>query len=335
MVFLLYFFAFLQTAKLYIKKISLWGIIMFVFLLINNLINSSGFNYSVLFIVVFWLVFIFFDSYFLQNIINDKIIVSLVIFVTFFSFIGFDFNVFQNYNDFEYRFHGFSGTATTFSTYILLFYVLGLYRIRNMYLKLFLFIGMGLLIFMSKTRTTLILFLLLNLFFLIKGKITAKQLNLFFILSIVVVLLIPVFSNLLGSENLNDTVVSREGKDGIDHSMVTRNYLYLLQFDALLNMNIFDVFFGKGINSSLFIEGTLEELDPHNDFFKLFYDYGLLYIISFLIFLKNKITDHYTFSIVMIYIFSFYHNMLYSSIFILFLNIDLFNLETNKLQNFK
>ncbi len=311
------FFGHIST-RLSIYKLNFVKSILFISVFLNLIVHYNNTNASTLFIFVFWSLFIFFDKPYLKDYYNPRLMIYVVFFVILYSFIGLDS---ISLNDQMLRFHGFTGTATTFSTIVLTLYVFGLYTSRNKILLISLFSLSLLLIIASQTRTSLLLFLLLNLIYFFRGFIKTKYLKIFYILSLVFVLSMPVVSAIFSANSMSE-MISR-GEDGEDASLTSRNYFYLMQFNALVNMDFADVVFGTGINKSLFIDGDLDESDPHNDFFKLVFDYGVLYLIAFFIFIRQKIVNLYTLSIVIIYFFSFYHNMMYSVFFILFVNIDI------------
>jgi hypothetical protein len=86
---------------------------------------------------------------------------------------------------------------------------------------------------------------------------------------------------------------------------------YSLKLLAAIDINSVSFIFGNGANSSLEVIGHTN-IKPHNDFLRMLYDYGILFLLLYIIFLyKIFVINRYTAYLVIIYMFSFYHNMVF------------------------
>lgn len=126
---------------------------------------------------------------------------------------------------------------------------------------------------------------------------------------------------------------------------LSRIIIWTSFFEELLKFNLIDVFFGRGVNNALVINEKkgLGEIWFHNDFLSIFYSFGIinfiLYIIFFInLFLTNKMSMNNTiirtlfFTIIFLAFFNGFY--LYYVMFPLYIFFKLISIEKTKMINF-
>lgn len=217
------------------------------------------------------------------------------------------------------RFSGFSPTPTTFTTYLLLIFVIYFFIEKSKFRLIVSFFPTFFFVFISQTRISILL-LIIVLFFRFFHDIVSNNLSKFFI--IMVLFSISLYPITASFDEYFD--FSSRYDNEIDYSKLTRLALFNNQIEALSNESLIQFLFGNGIKSGnkVGFDYLDYNIDQHNDFFILIYEYGFIFFLVFVFFLYKICNSSLTLAVMSIYLFSFYHNMIYSvySIFILFLS---------------
>lgn len=207
----------------------------------------------------------------------------------------------------DIRFSGFSPTPTTFTTYLLLVFVIYFFTETSRIKLLISVLPTLYFVLISQTRISMILLamILAIRFFHI---FVSSNLKLCFSVVLILAMSLYPISTMIG-ENVNFT---NRYENKTDYSRLTRLALFNNQLDALANENIFQLTFGNGIRSANKVGfGYLEDdIDQHNDFFTLVYEYGILFFLIFIFLLCRLCNSPFALAVLAIYFFSFYHNML-------------------------
>jgi hypothetical protein len=304
-----------------LMRLSILMIILYLFFLKLNLSKIRVFFLSILSISLFYLIplilsdpikAVFVLSFFVVLFLLDNLFEELLSSKTkktykliYYIVIGFSFLLFLFFK--WERFSGFSSSGTTYSTYVLCLFVGFLYFEKNRNILILISILTLILVVLSETRTSLILFIAI-LIIRTTSKVVSNKLNLLFYLSIISALMyypaIVYFDN-------TDLLNRYEG--GVDYSKITRISMFNNQIEALKNSDIVNFLFGNGIGENLKIGGGYANysVDQHNDFFTLLYDFGFIFFILFFFGIKKLINTPFSLSVFLVYIFSFYHNMIF------------------------
>lgn len=233
-------------------------------------------------------------------------------------------------SDFSNRFSGFSSSSTTFSIYILSFFIMFIFTNKPKYIYVHFFLTFSL-IYLSQTRSVLLILIVSFGVFLCKNYINKHLRKTSFLLIISLLLTLPIasfFSN--GFSFLN-----RYESNERDDSTYSRLFYYGNQIDALSKTTLSDFLYGHGVdeNSKVGIShNTFNNISQHNDFFVLIYDYGAIFSLVFLYIILNKVKSSFSLVMLLIYLTSFYHNMIYDYWLItLFYLSSFYNLKNKKL----
>lgn len=226
-------------------------------------------------------------------------------------------NIFFQQGD---RFVGLFSSPTTFATWIIMLFVVssdfndlraGLVR---RFLVLTSFISLLILVFLTGTRTNLLLVLFVGFYFFIGG-VKSSRLRFYFTVSAVffVFMVYPVYS--IVSVYLSGDFVAYRYDGGEDASFELRVSLFNFIFERLVEVDFYNLLFGHGLEASRYLVLSKWGVDllPHNDVLRLFYDFGIVFCLMFfglLALLSSR--GHLSFLATIIYIFSFVHNMVYS-----------------------
>ncbi|TVR77516.1 MAG: hypothetical protein EA412_10880 [Chitinophagaceae bacterium] len=288
--------------NIYYDKLSIYIILFFVFVIISGVILSS-YNPAIfiLFALVLYtvagsvwskesdLIFNSFFEYLAVILITALLILSLVT---------------------EYdRFSGFSVSATTLSIYLLIIYVVLVVDKPKIYALLF---GLPVvyLLLISQTRSALVLFLVIVLLSMGYGE--RKHMKKLFIVTVLLLSFVyPIYGALSA---LTDSGIMLRDGDLQDGSFITRYWLTMYIFEDYLQSNIFHILFGLGAEQSrsLVMDYYGYDVHVHNDFLRLLYDFGVIgSMIYIFILYKIAIKNRLTYILIIIYLFSFFHNMIY------------------------
>ena len=302
---LIVFFVAFKTKKIIISNFTLFVLMFFILASIINRSFDLYISVFFCFILIIQPLTFNLDSNKLNKIINNSLIFLIGLSLLIYLSDGYSLNQ---------RFSGFSGSGTTYSTYLLAIFTFIVFLEDKLSKKIFYSIPVIFFIIISQTRTSFLLFLGVIVLYYFRFYV-GKRLSFFFFISLIAAILYYPIIN-LASIFVNLDITGRY--DDVDYSTMTRLTYFTNQVNALINMDLLEILFGKGINESLKIgsKNSYSLIDQHNDFFTLIYDYGIIFLIVFLTFLKKQCTSVISLAIVIIYLFSFYHNMVYDILLI-------------------
>jgi len=222
--------------------------------------------------------------------------------------------------DFTSRFSGYTNSATTYSIYLLSFFVGYIFTNKNRYILLH-FLIVFFLIYISQTRSTILLLVGIYFLFTLRNYVNKHLKLISFLLLTLIMFLLPLTT--IFSENLN--LMNRYEDNSKDTSTLTRLSYFNNQVNALSEFNTRDYLFGFGIDENKKVNSeryVLVSVDQHNDFFVLLYDYGIIVLILFIYLIVIKINSTFSLAFSLVYFSSFYHNMLYDFWLIIFFHIS-------------
>ena len=166
------------------------------------------------------------------------------------------------------------------------------------------------LIYLSQTRSVLLILIVSFAIFLFRNYINKRLRKTSILLIISLLLILPIAS--IFSESFK--FLNRYESSEIDYSTYSRLFYYNNQIDALSNTSLSDFLFGNGVDENSKVGtsyNTFVNISQHNDFFVLLYDYGAIFSLVFLYILVRKVNSSYSLALLLIYLTSFYHNMIY------------------------
>jgi hypothetical protein len=293
----------------------IYPLILLLYMVSEKVVNS---NYS---ISSLYTIVVFLDIIIIKTVmhnVSSKInrnIISYTIIIMIFILI---FDLTLDYTTTSSMFHsdrykGFSISSTTFSIYLLLLIQIFISSNKFRYQGVIYIIAI-IIIFFTRTRSTIILLpvlFLINRYFRINEK-KASLIVLTILFSILLIFpSIDYFDNALGSSQLS--VFNRSDQN--DNSLSSRIFYYSTQKELILKNTVIQHLFGNGHDSSIQYFSSLKygNFKPHNDYFVIYYEHGLLMFVIFLLFLfKEGRKSKYVLSFIVIYMFSFYHNMAFN-----------------------
>jgi hypothetical protein len=313
-----FIYMFLLKYRLIIIKYPQYLGVIFFLSSITGLMNYNGIQSF--FPSIFWFAFIIYLIFFntMTRVMSNRTLValrvtaSIIIIISILSF-------FIDYSG--GRFNSITPSSTTFSLMLLLLFVIIL-NTRRLKYDIYLLIFLFLFILLSGTRSS-IMFLVVTGFY--KLNILPAVIKRSNSVKIVIFLLLMLIYFILAfiNESNNDylDVLRRDGQD-VDYSLITRISLFKLQLLKISNLSFHKLIFGAGFNSLRDSMGYLSGnnlVQPHNDFFRIIYDGGLIYSILIMIyFIKLALKTDLLFLIILVYFISFYHNMIYYMPFAVF-----------------
>lgn len=301
----------------------------FIFVLYNNeikpRIETIGIFYFLINSIYFFepriiLFFMILSLLLMNNIrfsINTKLL-SVVIFLYILLSCVFWFND-GRYIDNGERYLGFALSPTHFSVYMLLIISLCLIDIKR---KIIFLIFSSYFIWISQTRLSILLLGILLLLYFVNVESLKLRKFFWWIATIFLILLYPIYYLLFGF----DSAIGGRYDDA-DNSFFARFQFSLALWNKWLNTDILSQVFGLGAGEarSTIIDIFGYDYQPHNDFLGLLYDFGIVGFIVYLIILfKLSVQTKLSFYISLIYLFSFYHNMIYSQFFIALITLMYF-----------
>ena len=231
---------------------------------------------------------------------------------------------------FASRYFSFLSSPTVFSVYIEVFLILFLCFSKNNRLKIVLFCLAGVFIILTKTRLNLLFFVTIPVMIYYSHKLYNFKFRIVVIYLVCLNLLYPLYNLLVQSEVGRDALVASRYESGKDASFGLRNHLHLIVYrDYMLNSTMSEKILGRGseVSRKIVIDNLRKDILPHNDFMRFTLDFGILTMIVFIIFIYRVASSNYVSSILfLLYLFSFYHNMIYDffliALIIYFSNIN-------------
>jgi hypothetical protein len=166
------------------------------------------------------------------------------------------------------------------------------------------------LIYVSQTRSVLIILIVSFAVFTCRNFINNHLKKTSLLLIITLLLTLPIASAFSNGFNF----LSRYESNQRDDSTYTRLFYYNNQVNAMSESSLLRILYGYGIDDNGkvgVVKSGSASISQHNDFFVLLYDYGIIFSILFLCFLLYKVNSAFSLVILLIYLTSFYHNMIY------------------------
>jgi hypothetical protein len=256
---------------------------------------------------IYLLVFTISNTFFKNKDLRKPIFLGLSLYLLF-SLI---FLFFKSSYALEGRYSGFSTSSTTYSVYITAIVIIGIHFIKNKTLKVFTFIIGFIFVLLSMTRLNLVYYIFIPVIYKLSK---FKKLRSLILLSIIILLSLayPIYFSLIESY---PQIVEYRYESGRDASFGLRYALFNTVYKEWLTSDIRNIFFGNGMEASrlLIIDRHKLDLLPHNDFIRILYDFGVLGSLSILfLFIKLFNKNMITFQLGILYLVSFYHNMVYN-----------------------
>lgn len=229
----------------------------------------------------------------------------------------------------EGRFSGFTGSSTTFSMFIILIVTINILLIKKKLYRVILYTIGLVLILPTVTRLNIAFYLFLPFFLFFAKKNRLIRLVVLLIYMTLLNLTYPVYNSIIKNY---PSLVEVRYESGRDASFGLRYALFNKTLEKFSELTTNEKLLGAGNEASrnMIKANFKSDLQTHNDFIRFLFDFGIIPTLMFLTFLliifsKNKAT----FMIGLIYLVSFYHNMLYQLIFIL-LAIYFFKIKLNE-----
>ncbi len=212
------------------------------------------------------------------------------------------------------RFAGFLKTSTVYSVFLEIFFLFFLFTFDGIGKRTKIYFLTGFLVYATKTRLNLVYYLLIPLVYFVKKYLNRYKLIFFIIFLLLLILLYPIYYAY--EQIFTDTFSKiRDFEHGVDTSFKLRFLLSSIIFKKFIEYSPHDFMFGRGSEyARLVIQDTLRwDALPHNDFLRFFMDFGIFALVLYLILIyrlsrKNSLT----FLLGLLYLFTFYHNMIYS-----------------------
>lgn len=292
------------------KRVNLLFFTLLLLLIFNLLIFDETNSFKKIFLFLFFLSVLLLNAIKFES-FHYKIRKSFNVIYYFHLFISLLYLAVSNPLP---RFYAYSSSSTTYAVYLCVIYFLFISESKKT--KPLHFLLNLILLYLSGTRSILLLFVVLNLaaHFIIPRfkslsyrKISVLQLPL-------IIFIFPVLSL------FSQYDVKIGSRDLFDKSTSTRLLLIGNQVEEVKNYDLKTFFFGNGIDSNLEVGSIERDHGQHNDFFLLLHDYGIIFCLLFLWFIVSKVNDDRTYCISTVYFIGFFHNMIYD-IFILSLII--------------
>ena len=322
--------SFFFITKRNLKKSSFIHLVLIFFVLIRSIYSEVDlFRFS--FVLCFFLLPILIQMLYAPLSYRSSIkklfkhLYFLQLYLSFFYLLFFDFNE---------RFEGYTNSPTTYSIYLLTFLTGYLFTKNNIDKYTYMhFIPSFFLIFLSQTRSTLLILIIIFIIFSFRNFVFKHLRLTSFIFITGLLLLLPLSS--LFSDGFK--IMNRYGENEEDKSTISRLYYFNNQINSLSKFSYEDYFFGKGVDSNKKVysyTSNYNQIDQHNDFFLILYDYGIIITFLFMYCLIIKINSAFSFVFLLIYLTSFYHNMIYDFWLISFLYISSLFSHESKVLNY-
>ncbi|MES2680263.1 MAG: hypothetical protein V4635_10275 [Bacteroidota bacterium] len=233
----------------------------------------------------------------------------------FFSLLSFLFLFKPDRYMLDHRYFSFLLSPTVYSVYAEVVLILFLYQVKSTKKRIFIFLIAGFFIFITKTRLNLFFYISIPFLLYYFENFKASRGKILLVYIFCLNMLYPIYTYLVTFDFGKATLVSTRYENGHDSSFGLRNYLNSLTYDEFLyKTDLSEKLFGKGTEQARkkIIEKIKFDLFTHNDFIRFAYDFGIICTILFLLFLYRITAGHYiSFIMLLLYLFSFYHNMIY------------------------
>lgn len=298
-----------------IDKSNISVLILSILLFLISSLNWTGFSNSK---PIIWTFFCF-QLMLLMSIDKRSIVIktkSIKILIWIILIINYLMLLFPNFY-LNGRFRGFAISPTVLSVVFEGYVILGLYffKTRTKYLY---FILVAFLVWKTETRINFLFLIMIPMIFLLFKNIRNKRIKFFFVIIFIVftILIYPLYGFILQSEFVSFLKFGeRVSENGNDSSFNLRFHLFIVAIEYLSNLSYIEMLLGSGSETLRRIIEVDQGYDllPHNDYLRILIDFGGLFITLYLIFLyKIALKNVFCFLFFILYLFTFYHNMVYS-----------------------
>lgn len=311
-----------STKTFFVRKNNVIGYIVLIIVLVFSAINFNGLRHAMPIFYLIYLIFLLRITDYSKKIVEPKL--KFVAFgYLFFSVL---FLFFESSFELKGRFAGFSGSATTYSLFIITIVILVLRSDWKSVVKILTYFVGFYLVFITQTRLNLAFYLLIPIFLIVAN--FRKVYRILFVVIYIFTLNIvyPVYNLIIEKY---PHIVEVRYSDGRDASFGLRAVLFNEVLDKWSNSATLDKWLGNGLEDSRQYIYSLHKIDlfPHNDFVRILNDFGIVAtILLFLWLIRITISNKTSFLLGLLYFLSFYHNMIYNlfiiSLIILFSQKD-------------
>jgi len=286
---------------------------LIIFLILVVLYNFSSLRYS---LPVFFIAYIFLLQIVLNTVRKDEINMKIVeLFFYFFILISIPFIFLPQGWNLVGRFVGFIGSPTVYAGIMATMFsiVAKKWELKTWKFAIT-FIIIGYLIFISKTRLLLIFLVVFPLIkYLLANRMWFTKKRIYVIFLITTISIYPLYGVVT---NMFPSLVSIRYEEGSkDKSFGLRLYLNEKLSEDYKDGTITQKLFGKGneYSRNLVKSEFNADIFPHNDFWRIITDWGIIGFLLFMCFLYILAVKNIdTFYISLIYILLFYSNMVFN-----------------------
>lgn len=211
------------------------------------------------------------------------------------------------------RFTGFAISATTYSIFMAGALVAALYTIDNPLLRVGAYLAALPFIWISQTRSTLVFALALPFLMYLVRRLWRFRLAVFLAAGLVIHLGYPLLEMLAARQS--DDLVAARYEGGMDTSLMVRRVLFDMLSDELASGTPEEIALGRSAEHSrqLVKREIGFDLLPHHDLLRLLVDFGVLGTLIYIAFVYRIASrNRAAFVMSLLYMVSFYHNMIYS-----------------------
>ncbi|WP_066210627.1 O-antigen ligase family protein [Flammeovirga sp. MY04] len=212
------------------------------------------------------------------------------------------------------RYQSFFNSPTIFSVMITVMYILSLFSFKKKWIKILLFIISVYFLYLTKTRLNLVFFaLIVPIYYVLNYDLISKQ-KLFIIFNTILLSIYPIYNYVMNLDFFQNLIMIRYGEKR-DASFGLRSHLNDIGLNFFLESSRLNKIFGNGSEYTRIqvIEIFGQDLLVHNDYIRILVDFGIIFTLLYLILLyKLSSRNNISFILCLLYLFSFYHNMIYS-----------------------
>jgi hypothetical protein len=243
---------------------------------------------------------------------NYTIISKIILFILFISFFMSVFNF--GYTELG-RFKSFLLSPTVFTVFLDALFIIYLYLYsKNKFSIFFLFLVLFYFHIESGTRLNLLfLFLIFPIYHFIRYKSNFFKIIILLIYILSLNFLYPAYEYFTLKNESN--ILASRYTDNRDASFGLRLSLFNTMVDTYLSSSVNEKVFGNGSEYTrrIIIKKYGQDLLGHNDFLRLIIDFGFISLVLYMFFIiRLALKNNLTYLLVMLYLLSFYHNMIYS-----------------------
>ena len=287
---------------------SIYTFILIILMLFNYNGNEQTFFY---YILSLFSVLLFF------NLFNIKIQFDKKNYVYLFVWVYFLINLYLLINNSHFlveendnirRFNGLFLSSSVLGVMSICLYVfyLKISPTRKYTEKVVLFLILFFVVYSTKSRIDLFLMILMPIYFytISNNKFNNQKNKIFMVILFFLLFFYPIYNfiKLYYNAGIRDNSASSDN---------SRIIFSLKVFENLIESNYIQLLFGHGANKSLSLLDS-RDIMPHNDFLRIIYDYGIIFTVVFFKkiyywFKKDRMISY----IVLVYLTSFYHNMVF------------------------